>query len=186
MKSRRAPTCPCNRRLPGVVGDARGLRVFLLVLAGALLSCSSSRSTQDLRSCAVGTWLKADRSCSCFSGKSVLNTPECGATDCRETDALILGADGTSVDVVLRRSVAQNRISIVGGRGGAVSGTWNANGAELMQSFSNRTYKTPAACDGTTLTRTEKTRYTHASAEVVAALKAASASAWTTQHLRSE
>lgn len=170
--------------------------LFHAVVGPLLLACGSSESSspapqppapatrEALTACATASWVGTDRACMCFGG-SALDTSECGAPDCAETDVLVLRGDGTSFDLIQRRSVSRNTSSAVGDRGGVVTGKWEVSPErKLVQVFATRSYVTDLTCSGDVLVRPSKAKYKKASTEVESALTLASQSSWGTVSLR--
>ena len=161
------------------------LSLFSAVVLSVLVGCGSkdSAAPPDLKTCSVGTWIRAERACTCPEG-FMFNTSECTATDCTESDALVLREDGTSLDFMFRRSNATNSVSAVGARAGVVDGKWTVSGQELSQTFGTRVHTTDLTCGSNVLTRPGKANYTRASSELGGAFDLAARSSWATVRLR--
>jgi len=164
--------------------------LLLLVSTGAVMSCGSreapptARDQQALTTCATGAWIRNEHVCNCQSG-SLLDGPECGAPDCRESDALILRSDGTATDFVYRSSEAKSSFSIVGGRVGVIVSRWSiSNEFLLVQDFGSRSYKTEMDCAGDGLTRRGAASYKRANANDAATFERSASAGWATVGLR--
>jgi hypothetical protein len=163
--------------------------IVSLVAVGLLTACGSKepapqQTRESLQACTVGTWLSKDRTCNCAS-VPLLTTPECGESDCLEADALVLRADATSLDLVVRRSAKQNKLSVVGAPGGVTAGTWEISPKlDLVQTFRDRTYTTGLSCEGDRLVRPSKSSYIKASSEIGNAIDGASRANWSSVAIR--
>lgn len=154
--------------------------LFALVLA-SLVACSSSKSPApgpnaqiDLATCVPGVWLDTSHSCTCVG---LFATAECGAADCLEANALVLAADGTSSDLILRRSASRATFSAVGGSGAVLAGHWTlTTGAQptLSQTFdaTKTSYESGVECSSSRLVRVGKSGYDRAPSPLAKAVLA--------------
>lgn len=132
---------------------------WLLIVSGALvIACGRSEDNQadmaSVRACSTGAWTRAEHACTCPTG-FILNSPECGAADCREANAVVLREDGTSFDFAYRYSQKSGTLSVVGGAGGVSEGKWSiTSDLRLVQRFGAKSYETPVTCGGDSLVRT--------------------------------
>lgn len=96
-------------------------------------------------SCPAGAWITPPRRCACLKAGDRASTAECVATDCRESDLLLLLPSGAAFRATIRYSAADLRLSAAGGRAG--EGTWRYyDDGELRLDFEGNSTYTPAEC----------------------------------------
>lgn len=156
---------------------------FLLCSSLAVTGCSSSpddgSSTSDddadgaaaqdaaaLRACAAGVWLAPAHACTCTG--DALDTTECGAADCEMRNVLILDADDTVIEGLVRLSTSASTTSMVGGDGAASLSTWRIDDAtsEYVQERGGKTTRLEATCEGNTFSRSRGPSFVRAEASV--------------------
>jgi hypothetical protein len=149
------------------------MKVSHTLTAMAIIACS-----QPLDTGVQGVWLDATHRCTCTA---LLSTSECSASDCSEANALVLAADHTSQDEIIRFSDTNKTMSIVGGGAGILRGHWSidttTSPARLIQVFdaTGKTYETPVSRSGDRLVRGVVVTYSHAPDHIQRAVEGGSA-----------
>lgn len=154
----------------------------LLVAVLAFTACVSKRESPpiDITACVPGVWLDGDVTCA----TCIVSTPECSAPDCKESNALVLAADGTSRNLILRRSDSRTTFSSVGGMPAVLLGRWSLTTQgtpRLVQTFdaTKQSYDTGVQCTQERLTRVgTTTSYARAAPALANAVLGANGS-WT-------
>lgn len=111
-------------------------------------------------------WLAPPHPCSCTG--SALDTPECTAPDCELRNLLILDADGTVIEGLVRTSKAAGTTSMVGGHFAANISTWRIDDStgEYVQEQGGKATRLTAECQGDALSRSKGPPFVRADASV--------------------
>lgn len=119
--------------------------------------------------CIAGAWITPPRACACPAARDPDFTPECTASDCQETDLLLMSSWGDAVSAALRYSGDRQGLSAVGGD--PREGTWSYHDdGELRLELDGNAIYTPTECDDGELQMKAHPLMTHPPAALDAAI----------------
>ena len=159
-------------------------RLRIALATFAMCACGHESVEEEdaaLRHCAVGTWIHAEKACTCPVGFA-FNTAECAEADCREASVLVLADDGSARNVFVRSSEHGGQLSAIGGDDAVATGSWSVHAGRLSQhSSSGAHYDTGVECDARQLIRPNAATYARLSdARAKAITSAIESGHWTT------